>query len=156
MTKSTLPLFMDFDGVTHPEPCFKDTMFCQLPFIEEVLREFQPVEIVISSSWREHYSLCELQDMFSPDIGRRIVGMTPTHKLLSSSWLPGSGPEINRQSEIEWWLRHNRPKGQRWLAIDDRPYWFNEGCPDLLQTHRSTGFTPEDKDRLRAMLKERL
>ena len=94
MTKSTLPLFMDFDGVTHPEPCFKDTMFCQLPFIEEVIREFQPVEIVISSSWREHYSLCELQDMFSPDIGRRIVGMTPTHKCLSSNLLPGSGPEI--------------------------------------------------------------
>lgn len=32
-------LFLDFDGVTHPEFCSYDDYFCRLPLIEEVLRE---------------------------------------------------------------------------------------------------------------------
>ncbi len=38
-------LFLDFDGVTHPQPCLQDSAFCRLPLIEEVLREFPMVKI---------------------------------------------------------------------------------------------------------------
>ena len=47
-------LFLDFDGVTHPEPCTQQEEFCTLHMIEGVVREFAELEIVISSSWREH------------------------------------------------------------------------------------------------------
>ena len=51
-------LFLDFDGVLHPEG--EDHIlnggadFCFLPRLETLLREFPFVKIVISSSWREH------------------------------------------------------------------------------------------------------
>jgi len=50
-------LFLDFDGVTHPQPCGDENVFCQLHLIEAVLREreLQGVHIVISSSWREYH-----------------------------------------------------------------------------------------------------
>ena len=52
-----LILFLDFDGVLHPEG--EDHIlnggadFCFLPRLEALLREFPWVKIVISSSWRE-------------------------------------------------------------------------------------------------------
>ncbi|MDP3172795.1 MAG: HAD domain-containing protein, partial [Polaromonas sp.] len=45
--------FLDFDGVLHPEDTnSKNQLFCRLPLVEEVLREFPRAEIVISSAWR--------------------------------------------------------------------------------------------------------
>ena len=57
-------LFLDFDGVTHPEPYDQDAAFQQLPFIEAVVRDMVGVEIVVSSSWRESHSLEELREFF--------------------------------------------------------------------------------------------
>jgi hypothetical protein len=72
-------LFLDFDGVTHPEPCVHENVFCRLHLIESVLREreLRDVQIVISSSWREHHSLDDLRQFFSEDIQGRVVGVTP-------------------------------------------------------------------------------
>jgi hypothetical protein len=30
-----LILFLDFDGVLHPQPCFADSAFCRLPLLED-------------------------------------------------------------------------------------------------------------------------
>ena len=53
-------LFLDFDGVTHPDPCRKESFLGQLPLIEDVLREHRQVDVVISSSWRYDHRLHEL------------------------------------------------------------------------------------------------
>jgi len=72
-------IFLDFDGVLHPDPCFdKDKLFICLPRLEQVLREFHSIRIVISSTWRLTRSLSDLKLFFSPDIANRIVGVTPT------------------------------------------------------------------------------
>lgn len=44
-----LILFLDFEGVLHPQPCFQDNVFRRLPWLA-ALREFPPVQIVISST----------------------------------------------------------------------------------------------------------
>lgn len=155
-TNNTCVLCLDFDGVTHPEPCHPDRYFCYLGQIEAVLREHPTVEIVISSSWRDQYSLSELRDFFSPDLAVRVVGMTPSIKRPSSRWLPGNTPEFEREWEIETWMKENRSWGTPWLAIDDRPYWFRPESINLLLTQSKTGFTSDDQVTLRAMLKERL
>ena len=44
-------LFLDFDGVLHPEPCYdKQSFFCCLPRLENVLRDFPKVRVVISNT----------------------------------------------------------------------------------------------------------
>ena len=45
-------VFLDFDGVLHPEPSLAKDAFCRLPLIEEILQDFPQVQIVVSSAWR--------------------------------------------------------------------------------------------------------
>ncbi|MBC3871856.1 HAD domain-containing protein [Undibacterium oligocarboniphilum] len=77
-------LFLDFDGFLHPEPCYDDKqLFCCLPRLENVLRDFQIVQTVISSTWREKRSLDELKVFFAADIAPRIIGATPPWQTIS-------------------------------------------------------------------------
>lgn len=149
-------LFLDFDGVTHPEPCYPDNLLCRLPLIEEVLRAHPTVSIVISSSWRDAYTFEELRAFFSADLAPRVIGVTPSIKRPSGDWLPGQVPQYEREWECDSWMRQNRPWGTPWLAIDDRAHWFRPDCSELLLTDSSVGFQLEDQLTLRSMLKERL
>lgn len=140
-------LFLDFDGVTHPvaplPDCWKH--FGSLPLIEEVLSRHPGVDIVISSSWRAHFTLDELREHFAPDMRSRVVGCTPL-------WTPGGAC---RQGEVQAWLAQNRP-GAPWVAIDDDAWCFEMGCPHLLLTAKYFAFQDEDAARLELMLRERL
>ena len=149
-------LFLDFDGVTHPEPCKAEHEFCQLSLIEEVLRQHPRVDVVISSSWRQVHSLEEMRAHFAPDIAQRVVGVTPSNKQPTSAWLPGAAVAFEREGECDSWMKQNRSWGTPWVAIDDRAHWFRPGCNDLLQTSAKTGFLPDDQATLMAMLLERL
>ena len=73
-----MTLFLDFDGVLHPDPCVVQFKFCQRNLIEGILREFPQVDIVLSTTWRLRYPLDTsgdtLKHHFSTDITDRIVG----------------------------------------------------------------------------------
>lgn len=105
-------VFLDFDGVTHPDRCFEQNFFCRLPLIEEVLREFPAAMVVISSSWRDHHSLAAMSKFFSGGIAPRVIDTTPNQRTISSTWLPGQIGEYERQFECELWMDENR----RWPA----------------------------------------
>ena len=139
-------LFLDFDGVTHPEPYTPEAAFTQLPLIESVVRERVHVAIVVSSSWRESHSLDELRDFFAPDIQPCVVGVTP------DLWDQALAPAYVRERECLAWLAANRPAGTRWLAIDDRPAFFQPNCPNLFLTDTLQGFQPEQVASLREKL----
>jgi Swiss Army Knife RNA repair-like protein len=152
-------VFLDFDGVTHPDPCESGQLFRRLPLIEEVLRGFEACQIVISSSWRVVHRLDEMRGYFAADMRRRVIDVTPEYRARNGLGDPDLG---HRQWECEAWLRstrlrlpQNRRAGPAWIAIDDRDYWFRPGCGNLLLTDATTGFGPDDAVRLRAMLKQR-
>lgn len=52
-------LFLDFDGVLHPEHCLESKHFCLLPVLEKVVRQVPEVGLVIASTWRLQVSLDE-------------------------------------------------------------------------------------------------
>ena len=154
-------VFLDFDGVTHPDPCEAGQVFRRLPLIEEVLREFEACRIVISSSWRVVHLLDEMRGYFAADMRRRVIDVTPEYRAPNGQ--PDFALNAHRQWECEAWLRNKRPHvprnggaGAAWIAIDDRDYWFRPGCGNLLLTDAATGFGPDDALRLRAMLKQRM
>lgn len=155
MTDS-LVLFLDFDGVLHPQICAQDELFCQLPVLEAVLLDYPRVAVVISSSWREFHPLTELRVHFSSAIRPRVIDVTPSIQKPNAHWLPGQRPEWPREWECMAWLGQMRPRGTRWLAIDDRDDWFRPDCSDLFLTNPEHGFTDADAPRLRRMLEERL
>lgn len=147
-------VFLDFDGVTHTEP-LRGPAFVQLPLIEEVLRAYPQVPIVLSTSWREEFRMEVLIEHFSKDIAARVIGGTPS--MIAGDRRHYAVPlcEESRQAEIEAWLYENLTMAHPWVAIDDRAYWFAPDCPNLLHTDRRTGFTPADAQRLCEMLEER-
>lgn len=135
-------LLLDFDGVLHPFDARHDParQFVYLPRLEAVLRELPALHIVISSDWRERFSLDELQAYFSPDIAARVVGITPSISLDASS---GSGWLGSRENEA---LAFMEATGQRWrwTALDDMPELWRSAiiaCPD--------GFGAAQAERLR-------
>jgi hypothetical protein len=133
-------LFLDFDGVLHPEGCSEDQNFCYLPNFVSVLREVNPernLPIVISSLWRHHVDLDEIRVYFPNDIAEQIIGVTPymTQSQVKEikDWNPYGGEQSwlrHRQREIMMWMNAYSPSG-RWLAIDDRAEYFHRICPNL-------------------------
>ena len=70
-------LFLDIDGVLHPDPPQPDQRLRSLPRLVEILRDHPQVEVVISSLWREKLSLDQLRDLFPADLRERIIDVTP-------------------------------------------------------------------------------
>lgn len=144
-------LFLDFDGVLHPDPCFDPAnYFCCLPALEAVLREFPRVEVVITSTWRTTRSLHELKSFFCEDIQERIISSTPNYT---------SHPELfetigfQRQTEIEAWLRLTNQPWAKWVVIDDKPYLFRPFLQNLVKTESHLGFNSQAEVKLRNLLR---
>jgi hypothetical protein len=150
-------LFLDFDGVTHPDPCRKELFFCKLPLIENVLRQQSAVDVVVSSSWRYDHSLREIQSLFAPDIAARIVGVTPSvSRTDDEGWIPRHLLQHHREWECRKWLRQNHSAETPWLAIDDMAAWFTPNCSDLLSTNASDGFHQSQISSLQQMIEKRM
>lgn len=145
-------LFLDFDGVLHPDPCSDPSiLFCHLPRLESVLREFPDVQVVISSTWRAAHTLADLKAYFSPDIELRIIGVTPNWRDLPDL-LDTIGHTYVRQVEIEGWLRTSGRPWEKWIAIDDKAYWFKPFLPNLIISDARFGLADDVVDKLRKKL----
>jgi hypothetical protein len=144
-------LFLDFDGVLHPEhdgePTPPDRVFCHLPCFESVMRDFPAVEIVISSTWRYQFSLDELRARFSPDIAARIIDATPQTERIEGQYLPA-----RREGEILEWLRANGRENMEWIALDDAAWQFQEYRDRLVACTWYLGLDDAAESRLRNLL----
>jgi len=140
-------LFLDFDGVLHPEPCYRsDQLFCRLPIFESVMKGFPEVEIVISSTWRETDDIEQLRSYLPASLSRRIVGVTPVWRSLSDAI--DLGYMYPRQIEIEAWLRAANRAWEPWIALDDRPYWFRPFLKNLVVCKPNVGLDEDAALRL--------
>jgi hypothetical protein len=133
-------IFLDFDGVLHPEGCAERDHFCFLPNFSEALKTadpFQSTPIVISSLWRHHCTLKQIRNYFPDNIAAQIVGVTPymtdADARLVTDWAPFGGDQsktCHRQREIIMWMNAYSSEGN-WLAIDDRASYFHKDTPNL-------------------------
>lgn len=147
-------LFLDFDGVLHPQPTILRPgrgVFTALHLLEDVLRQVPHVEVVISSSWRMRHPFGELREFFAPDVRDRIVGVTP---------MPGDVAEAPRElhnecprhAECLAWLARHRPPGTPWLALDDIADEFAPQCRNLMLIDGARGLMPDTAQALLLLL----
>jgi hypothetical protein len=103
-------LFLDFDGVLHPRAAGQ-IPFIRRPLLEAFLRlpAMRGVRIVISSPWRQAFSLDTLRHLFTPDIGVRVADVTPA--------LAEYHTEHKQGEEIEAWLAKHTALS--WVALGD-------------------------------------
>ncbi|MFZ4479088.1 MAG: HAD domain-containing protein [Rhodoferax sp.] len=108
-----------------------------------------------SARWYS-YTVEQLREIFSAEIAGQLVGVINQNTNASKHWLPGFIPEYQAQWEFESWLSENCAASVPWVAIDDRADRFAPDCPNLLLISYRRGFSPEDQDALRQMLRQSL
>ena len=112
-------IFLDFDGVLHPNHCDPQHYFCRLPMLSEALA-FATAKIVISSSWRFHYSQPEILQRFPASLRKLIVGVTGDAHV----------GRYARYNEIKNYAGLNGVTD--WLAVDDSRFEFPPNCDRLI------------------------
>ncbi len=139
-------LFLDIDGVLHPDPPQTDQRLRSLPRLVAILQDFPQVEVVISSLWREHLSLDQLRELFPLDLRERIIDVTPIAERVDG-WLPA-----RREGEILDWLQATGRIDEPWLALDDQAWQFTHHRDQLIECVFYDGLD----DRIEAQLRQRL
>jgi len=130
-------LFLDFDGVLHPDPCQQpDRLFENAPRLAHLLDGHPDVGIVLSTSWRTVCSEHELLDPLPASLRQRVLGLTPRCGDFTPE--PALAP-YRRHAECEHWLRVHGMSGSHWLALDDRPDWFAPYCENLVECDSRIG-----------------
>lgn len=123
-------LFLDIDGVMNSEQSIHyysgDDKFCPIAHhnLKIFCKEMPDLKIVISSSWRQFYSLDELKKMFYPDIAERIISTTEAFSNI-------------RGHEIAKWLKDNPTES---FAILDDDEDMAELKDRLCRTNWRVGF----------------
>lgn len=137
-------LFLDFDGVLHPECADTDQLFSCTGQLWKILRACPDVQVVFSTSWREIHRPEELLDFATygggEDLAHRFVGVVSS--IVREPEANISGRVYKREAECLAWLRNNGGQDQPWLALDDVDFWF-EG-PNLYLVNHLTGLTDAD------------
>lgn len=141
-------LFLDFDGVTHPETT--NDLFCCAPLLWEILRACPHVDVVFSTSWREHYPFDELVGFATSnggeDLTARFIGATPVIPID-----PLADEYRRREIECQQWIDENAP-GRKWLALDDMSYWFSYGENQLYLVDYVWGLKAQDVPKVIGLL----
>ena len=139
-------VFLDFDGVVNICRREGSSMFDEQAMHRlHTLCNQTAAKIVVSSSWRETFSLEKLHDFFEPDELRDLViGVTP---VVAQPKFP---PYIKgiRQREVEAWLSSFGGEVE-WIALDDAADLFDKGCPWLVECDARQGF--DDKALAKAL-----
>ena len=147
-------LFLDFDGVLHPDEAYwypgrgvvlktcnlpeeyqHLDLFCYAEALATVLADFPHVRIVLSTSWVPTIGYSQSRDRLPEALQRRVIGATYHSK---------HTPRWNYQSRYEQ-IRENvlyRELGSRWVAVDnDNVGWAEEQMDWLVHTDDNKGFS---------------
>lgn len=148
-------MFLDFDGVLHPDPCYDESLlFSQLPRLESVLHDNPHVEVVVvSSTWRFKRSITRLRELFSLSLQARIIDVTPERRDFPDL-AEIIGHTYERSIEIEAWMRYSREPWRPWVALDDKAHWFQPFCKNLILCDSLTGLDEITESQLRERLRQ--
>jgi hypothetical protein len=136
-------LFLDFDGVLHPNFSQEGEYFSRTSYLMDALDGFAgDVEIIVSSSWRFHYWPAHvLLQKIPKAIAPLVTGFTPEVE-------PGMH---QRYREICAYLK-GRSESPDWRALDDAIDEFPKGCRELIECDGRIGLDDGTAIRLRRWL----
>lgn len=139
-------LFLDYDGVLHPDPCYEaGRLFENAPRLAAVLDHYPEVGVVLSTSWRNVKTQAELLTPLPERMRARVIGCTPN---FSDCRISGPLVPYRRHAECAEWLRQHDMASAPWWALDDRSDWFAPYSEHLLECDSTIGFTEQMAIRL--------
>jgi len=143
-------VFLDFDGVLHPDPCTeRRRLFENAHRLVDSIAPFAEVGLVLSTAWRTTRPFAELLQTLPPALSDRVIDRTP----LFGDFKPRTNlVPYRRHAECIQWLSQNHLQDGAWLALDDRPDDFAPYCDNLIVCHPQVGFDGQVEARLRSAL----
>jgi hypothetical protein len=122
-------LFLDFDGVLHPNFRPLPGCFSRVDVLMEALHgNSANLSVVISSSWRFHYSFDEILAYLPEALGVLVCGATPEVE-------PG---RHQRYREIRAYVDQVKTMTD-WRALDDDVFGFPNDCRQLIRCDGNFG-----------------
>ena len=128
-------LYLDFDGVLHPNSFDKGKAFCLMPLLEQALHG-SDVRVVVSSSWRQYETEVYIRQLFPASIRSLLSGFTG--EALAGRWA--------RWHEI---IQHAASHDvTEWRALDDAASQFPPDCANLICCEGHIGLQKTQVDML--------
>lgn len=148
-------LFLDFDGVLHPDSVFLNTnrspvlkgsgaLFMWADLLSQSLVNYPDVQIVLSTSWVRWLEYIPVRGYLPAALRDRVIGSTWHHVRNVPNYnrgLPYSyWQTASRYRQIKHWVDFYRVDD--WLAIDDHgEHWGDKDLDKLIQTSSKTGLS---------------
>ena len=123
-------LFLDFDGVLHPDPPnVSAPLWCRSNLLSDWLDTRPDIEVIVSSTWRLRRDLQKIQALLPDRLATKLIACSGLIK----------EELFARQLECEQWMNENRDPWINWVALDDRIWNFRPFEKRLVICNRSTG-----------------
>jgi len=133
-------LFLDFDGVLHPDAVYmrrqgptlntEGTLFMWAPILADLLNEFPMVALVLSTSWVRHLGYKRALGYLPPELQDRVIGAT-WHSSMAKNWIDEN--LWDGKARYDQICRYAaRSQLQHWTALDDDAEGWSEGSAQHL------------------------
>lgn len=165
MSQPTTPsrvLFLDFDGVLHPDAVFMTrkgpklrsdgALFMWADLLVEVLDDFPQVQVVLSTSWARHLGFSRARSYLPASLKARVIGAT-WHSSMGKGWFYQTW--WDKASRYEQICRYvSRAHLVSWVSIDDdAEHWPVEAQGNLVRCDGQLGLAqPGRLEELRSRL----
>ena len=127
-------LFLDYDGVLHPDEAFlvkgrpmlraEGELFMWAPILADICAPHPRLQIVLSTSWVRMLGFNRARAFLPDDLSRRVIGATwhtamarhaeGSHRM-ENSWFT----EASRYEQIARYVSRAGQRAAHWVAIDD-------------------------------------
>ncbi|WP_215779861.1 HAD domain-containing protein [Paludibacterium sp. B53371] len=141
-------LFLDFDGVLHPDAVYLEKrgpvlrapgeLFMWAGLLEDALAPHPDLKIVLSTSWVRFRSFSRTRKALPSRLQSRVIGATWHSRTDPVEWR-----ELSRYQQIRRYLSRTSPT--EWLALDDDDEaWGENDRYRLILTDPSQGIGKQD------------
>lgn len=127
-------LFLDYDGVLHPDDAYlvngrpvlqtEGTLFMWAPILMDLLQPYPDLKIVLSTSWVQVLGFTRARDFLPSNLRSRVIGGTwhsamgrhseGSHRL-HSNWFV----QASRYEQIARYVSRAGAQVVHWIALDD-------------------------------------
>ena len=137
-------LFLDFDGVLHPDSAYlvkgrptlkgEGELFMWAPLLIKALADFPEVQIVLSTSWARELSFNRARRWLPAELHARVIGST-WHSAMSFK-------REGFRSLATWWDEATRyQQFKRYAGRAGQTDWGADDLNKLVHTHSETGLS---------------